>query len=237
MITARALAENLIATVAKDGRARPEMLAQLREKIETILAEHAGRLSCLPRNRQAKSAFERCAAGKRGARWLDTYRRLNRFRTSLPSMRVHDFMEQSRRREWKLGEYDIDLATLLRRTVGIAWNEKLDMLTIKGVGKYRRVHVSEIFKGDDCGMILETQDWPGLRLYQDGDSTPVSGLMGRENHIFTVVPRSAIQLDLVWRLAVFESGRYLIAFDGAALLVLELLRKSQAESPGELVPL
>jgi len=226
MITARALAENLVATVARDGHARPEVLAQLREKIEAILAEHAGRLACPAENRQAKSAFERCAADKRGARWLATYCRLNRFRTSLPSMRVHDFMEQSRRKEWELGEYDIDLATLLRRAVGIAWNEKLGMLTIRGLGKYRRVHVSELFNDDDCGMILETQDYPGLRLYQDGESTPVSDLMGRENHIFTVVPRAAVQEEIDWRLPVFESGRHLVAFDGAALLVLELLRRT-----------
>lgn len=75
-------------------------------------------------------------------------------------------------------------------------------------------------------MILETQDYPGLRLYQDGDSTPVSDLMGRENHIFAVVPRSAIQEEIDWRLPVFESGRYLVAFEGAALLVLELLRRT-----------
>ncbi len=224
MITARALAENLIAAVAKDGHARPEVLAQLREKVEAILAEHAERLGCPAQNLQAKSAFERCATGKQTARWIDTYRQLNQFRTSLPSIKVHDFTEQGRRKEWKLGEYEIDLATLLKRAVGLAWNEKLGMLTINGIGKYRRVHASELFKNEDCGQILETKDYSLLRLYQNGESTPVSDLMRRENHVFTVVPRSAVQREIDWRLPLFESGNYLVAFDGAALLLLELWR-------------
>jgi predicted RNase H-like HicB family nuclease len=55
-------------------------------------------------------------------------------------------MEQRRRKEWILGEYDIDLATLLKRGTGLTWNDMLDMLTIKGIEKYRRVH--------DLGRVL-----------------------------------------------------------------------------------
>jgi hypothetical protein len=72
------------------------------------------------------------------------------------------------------------------------------------------------------GLILETKDFPSLLLYQDGEPTPVSDLMGRENHIFTVVPRADIEAEVDWRMPVFETGRYLVAFDGAALLLLEL---------------
>lgn len=136
-------------------------------------------------------------------------------------------MEQSRREEWNLGEYDIDLATLRRRAVGLTWNDKLEMLTIKGIGKYRRVHASEIFSDHDCGMIHETQNWPQLRLYQVGESTPVLDMMARQNHIFTVVPKLEADSQLDWRLPVFEAGRYMIAFDGAALLLLELWKKTK----------
>lgn len=107
------LAENLVSRVERD--ADPKVVAQLREKIEGVMADHASRLGCANQHLQAKGAFERCAAGKRGARRLATYQGLNRFRTSLPSLTVHDFMEQRRRRTWDLGEYDIDLATLRRR--------------------------------------------------------------------------------------------------------------------------
>jgi hypothetical protein len=241
MLTARVLAENVMATVERDGQARPEVLGQLRGRIDAILADHAERLGCPEENRRAKSAFERCAAGKKTAQWLATYRRLNRFRTSLPSVRVHDFMEQRRRQDWEMGEYEADLAMLLRRAVDLQWNEKLGMLTLKGIGKYRRVHASEIFGDEDCGVILETKDFLGsprphlrtsgipeirnLLLYQDGEATTVSDLMGRENHIFVVVPRAAVEEDLDWRLPVFEAGKYLIAFDGAALLLCERWRR------------
>jgi len=227
MTTVRAQEENLIATVQKDRNVKPELISKLREKIDAILADFAERVGCPDKNLQAKGAFERCAAGKKSAHWLDVYRGLNRFRTSLPSIRIHDFMEQSRRKEWNLGEYDIDLATLLKRAVGLTWNDRLEMLTIKGIGKYRRVHASEIFSDDDCGIIHETQNWPQLRLYQDGESTPVSDLMARENHIFMVVPKVEVESQLDWRLPVFEAGRYIVAFDGAALLLLELWKRTK----------
>lgn len=228
MVTVRAMAESLVATVEKDGSAQADLLARLRDRIERILADHADRLGCGAQNSQARLAFERCAAGKQGARWLAAYRGLNRFRTSLPSVKVHDFTEQHRRKDWEMGEYDADLVALLKRAVGLAWNEKLRMLTVRGLGKYRKVHASDIFKDDDVGVIHETRAFPQLRLYQDGESTAVSDLMARENHIFTVVPRSVVDSAVDWRLAVLEAGRYLVAFDGAALLLLELWRRARS---------
>jgi hypothetical protein len=124
-----------------------------------------------------------------------------------------------------MGEYEADLATLLKRAKDLRWNEKLGMLTIKGMGKYRKVYTSYPFRDDDCGQVRETQEFPDLRLYQDGESTPVSDLMGQEPHIFTVVPKSAVEDEIDWRLSAFEAGKYLIAFDGTALLLLELFRR------------
>jgi hypothetical protein len=54
--------------------------------------------------------------------------------------------------------------------------------------KYRRVHASEIFSDDDCGVILKTKNYRKLLLYQDGKEAPLSDLIERENHIF-VVPK------------------------------------------------
>ena len=131
-----------------------------------------------------------------------------------------------------MGEYDADLATLLKRAVGLAWNEKLEILTVRGIGKYRRVHASEIFGDDDCGLMLETLDFSNLLLYQEGESTPVSDLMGKESHVFTVVPRADVEPHLDWRLPIFESGKYLVAFDGAALILLELWRQGKSGGVG-----
>jgi len=53
--------------------------------------------------------------------------------------------------------------------------------------------------------------------------------MAHENHIFTVVPEMDVAADIDWRLLVFEAGKYLLAFDGAALLLLELSRRARRE--------
>ena len=50
--------------------------------------------------------------------------------------------------------------------------------------------------------------------------------MARENHIFTVVPKADVDSDIDWRLPTFEAGKHLLAFDGAALLLLELWRRT-----------
>ena len=51
--------------------------------------------------------------------------------------------------------------------------------------------------------------------------TSESHLMTFKDHIFVIVPK-ILENELDWRLAVFECGRHLIAFDGAALLVNEV---------------
>jgi hypothetical protein len=60
---------------------------------------------------------------------------------------------------------------------------------------------------------------------KDGESTPLSDLMARENHIFTIVPKADVDADIDWRLPVFAAGKHLLAFDGAALLLVELWRQ------------
>jgi hypothetical protein len=227
MVTARTLGENLVRSVERDSGARPELLMELRTRVDGTYADHAKRLGCAALEVQAKQAFERCSAGKPHAKWIETYQRLARFRTSLPTLRVHDFAEQHRRQDWELGEYEADLKALLKRAVGVAWNQKLGMLTIRGIGGYRRVHASEIFGENDCGCILETKDFPQLRLYQDDDATPVSDFLSRENHIFAVVAKSVVANLMDWRLPVFEAGAYVLAFDGAALLLLESAKRGQ----------
>ena len=40
-----------------------------------------------------------------------------------------------------------------------------------------------------------------------------------------MVPKAKVEAEVDWRMPVFEAGRYLVAFDGAALLLLELWRR------------
>ena len=230
MLSARTMAENFVRTVQSDTDAPQELISRIRTKVESALSNLAKALGCEEQNFRARTGFDRAAAGKAGWRWLEAYRRLNRFRTSLPSVPVHDFMEQSRRVDWRLGSYEADLASLLRRGREVRWNEKLGMVTIRGIGAYCRVHAGDLFSDDDCGVVLETRDFPTLLLYQDGQATPASDLLARENHIFTVVPRRRVEGELDWRLQVFESGKYVIAFDGAALLLLELWTRTSGKT-------
>ena len=142
---------------------------------------------------------------------------------------VHDFTEQHRREDWELGEYEADLHTFLKRAVGISWNGKPGKVTIKGIGKLRRVRASAIFEDVDCGPIHETKDYAAhprlLSLYQDDEPTPISDLMARKNHIFALVKKNQLTSGIDWRLPVFEAGEYFLAFDGAALLLLEMARR------------
>lgn len=45
-------------------------------------------------------------------------------------------------------------------------------------------------------------------------------------HIFVLVPKT-VENDVDWRMPVFECGRHLIVFGGAALLLNELWQRSQ----------
>ncbi|MBY0552134.1 MAG: type I-D CRISPR-associated helicase Cas3' [Candidatus Obscuribacterales bacterium] len=226
MITARAIAENLYKTV--EGNSEPHLLKRLRSRLDEILFHHAEKLGCRAQEVQSQKLFERAEAGKKSAQWLGAYCGLNRFRTSLPALEIHDFAEQGRRSEWNLGDYETDLLTLLKRGRTLQWNEKLSKLTIAGIGAVQKVHASEIFSDDDCYQILETKEFPLLAVFQDGKLTPISDIFGRRNHVFCVVPRTTIAGAADWRLPLIESGRYVLAFDGAALMLLELSRKCLA---------
>jgi CRISPR-associated helicase Cas3 len=228
VLTARCLAETFIAAVRESGVSETTE-NQIRARLESTFADHAERLGCSAMNARATRTFSRSADGKPTARWLKVYCQMNQFRTSLPSVKVHDFMEQGRRGEWSLAEYEADLRTLLKRASGIAWNAKLGMVTIKGIGKLRRIHASDIFDDNDCGPIFETADFDAipkkLQVYQDDETTAVSDLMQRKNHIFAVAKKRDVESEIDWRLPVFESGQYVLAFDGAALLLLEMARR------------
>jgi hypothetical protein len=230
MITAQALAETFIDNARRSGVSEATE-TKLRRRVEEMFDQYSSRLGCENKNVAARGEFTRWRAGKKHASWLKAYCNLNQFRTSLPSIEVHDFTEMRRRNDWHLADYEADLQTLLKRAKGIKWNAELGKVTIAGIGSLRNVHTGAIFEHDDIsqtGEIRETKDYQNLRLYQDGDSTPISDLMGEKNHIFAVVPKNAASMGIDWRVPVFEAGTYLIAFDGAAILLLEIVRRNRA---------
>lgn len=56
-----------------------------------------------------------------------------------------------------------------------------------------------------------------MLLYQDCEATPVSEVMGEENHISAVVPKVELEAELSWPVCASTADRQ-------ALLLLELRR-------------
>jgi len=77
------------------------------------------------------------------------------------------------------------------------------------------------FEDEDCGVLRVTSDYPELTFMQEGHKTSVSHLMTFNDHIFFIAP-VIVKNEVDWRLPVFDCGRHLITFDGAALLLNEL---------------
>jgi hypothetical protein len=54
--------------------------------------------------------------------------------------------------------------------------------------------------------------------------------MAKKNHIFALAKKRHLGPDLDWHLPVFEAGEYFLAFDGAALLLLEMAKRAENSS-------
>jgi len=230
LLTAFTLAENLASKVRDDFRARPEQVTMVEKQVQEICVHYAtiiGASEILLK--RAKSYIQKMRQGDPQKRWLQVYRDLNTFRTSLPNEWVLDFAELERRKyEWDKAKYSADVATLLRRADGLRFGEKIPhpdggmgMLTVKGYGRYKKVWVTPTFSDDQCGIPYCTSDFPDLCFIQEGHKTSVSHVLTLRDHVFVVVPKTILP-DLDWRLPVFECGQHLIAFDGTALMLYEL---------------
>lgn len=238
LLTAFTLAENLVSRVRDDFQASPEQVASVEMQMERVCTDYATTIGA-PKKilKRAHSYIRKMRQGEPRARWLQVYRDLNTFRTSLPSEWIQDFAELRRRGgDWDRAKYTADIAILLRRAEGLRFDKriphpdgKMGMLTVKGYGQYKKVWVMPTFTDDQCGIPYCTSDFPGLCFYQEGHKTSVSHVMTLCDHIFVVVPKT-LWPDLDWRLPVFECGRHLIAFDGTALMLWEMYNQKSATS-------
>jgi len=232
-ITICALAYSIVDRVAEDRDATSEAIEKVKETIDEITLSYARILEMESIFKGIKSQFEKAEKGIQHYQWLKVYQGLNTFRTSMPSEMVCDFAERERRGEdWEAAKYNVDMVTLLKRAEGLQFNEKIPhpdgnmgMLTVKGYGRYKKVWVMPTFEDEDCGIFKVTGDYPEMTFIQEGHKTSVSHLMTLKGHIFVIVPK-IVEDELDWRVPVFECGRHLIAFDGAALLVNEVYKKT-----------
>lgn len=170
-------------------------------------------------------------------KWIMDYEQLDRFRTSLPSVKVLDRAEQQRGR--LVYEYEADIKTLLQRAHNLRHEGR--KCVVDGYERYHPVHTNMTFKemSDREGHLLSTRDYSGhlmlKRLTPEGKLDAVSHEMSRSDapHVFVFVSRDFVEDELDWRLATFAAGahnpRFIVAFDGDALLLKEIYRRKSEE--------
>lgn len=237
MITIYALANSIVTRVAEDNDSTPETIEKVKQSIDEIVLSYATILGMVNIYRSIKGQFDKAEKGIKEYQWLKVYQSLNTFRTSMPAEMVCDFAEKERRKgNWEMAKYSVDIVTLLKRAEGLRFNEKIPhpdakmgMLTVKGYGRYKKVWVVPTFEDEDWGVFKVTGDYPELSFIQEGHKTSVSHLMTFRDHIFVIVPKR-LKNELDWRLPVFECGRHMIAFDGAALLLNEIYNQTLRHS-------
>ncbi|HRQ42243.1 MAG TPA: type I-D CRISPR-associated helicase Cas3' [Chloroflexota bacterium] len=206
--------------VEKDWSADEAIKLRVTQWIEEVLSGYA---ICLGQESTLKRALR---ATKKP--WFAHYIEINSFRTSLPSQRVWDLSEKRRDREPK---YNADVKMLLHRAEGLSFDGKI--LCVKGYGKWRNVWINKSFdelSESEIGTIettaKHTPDEMQFRRENEQKPSPISHIMYKpKHHIYFLAPL-ALKDDLDWRITWFrcgQQGRYMIAFDGDALLLKEIL--------------
>ncbi len=218
MVSVCAQVHNFKRVILEDSGADEETKARVNQYVDEMLARYGQALGVERVLRQARSKLAR--------HWFTHYAEIDTFRSSFPTQTVWDVREKERGREWS---YDADVGTLLTRAERLWFNDRHRKLYVKGYGARRRVWFVKSFEDspDLVGTIQTTADYPPseMQFVQEGHLTSVSHVMQKpHHHIFVVVP--AELGDLVgWRVTWFRCGargRYIVAFDGEALLLKEV---------------
>ena len=225
--TVLAQAENFRSRIIDDWSAGEPMQAEIETWLDAALTDYAKKM-CLTQMKRARLKL------RRKPRWFEHYKELDSFRTSLPSQEVWDVREKENERDWS---YDADVKMLLTRAERLWYNKRHDRLYVKGYGKYRQVWFAKTFDDEHedecCGILRTTGDYSeeDMQFIQEGHLTSVSHVMAKQKykeritgHLFVLVPEY-LRHKLDWRIAWFRCGsrgKYIIAFDGDALLLKEI---------------
>lgn len=227
LYTIALLAQKMVTTIANDPAATTEIIKEAESQIDTLLSDYATRIGASRTyNRIHKYLRLYQRQPEHNARaWLRAYEQQMAFRTSSVNFRVHDIREEQRRKG-KGGWYDVDLRTLLRRgnhpTLKKGKKGK-EHVTIYGYIKATRVeaYAPKITVGD----FHSTQQKP-VTLMREGQTSHLSDVMKKEDHLFVVVPDS-VRLAIDWRIPIYYHPQGLLAFDGAALLLKEIYEREK----------
>lgn len=224
--TVIAQADNFRKRIMEDRTADNAMKAQIDTWLGETLETYAAQMQ-LSQMKRARSK------ARRKPSWLEHYEEIDAFRTSLPSVEVWDRQEKYER--GREPYYTADVKTLLMRTV-VRWNPKYERLEVReGYGKRHSVWFAKSFEEereeDGCGILRTTADYSSdeMQFIQDRHLTSLSHVMAKpKHHVFVLAPEN-ITSTLDWRLTWFPCGsprgRYIIAFDGDALLLKEVYER------------
>ena len=226
--TVLAQAENFRSRIIDDWSADETVKTEIETWLDAALTDYTTKMG-LTQMKRARLKL------RRNPSWFEHYKALDSFRTSLPSIEVWDAREKFER--GREPYYTADLQTLLRRTT-VHWNEKYQRMEVKkGYDKWYQVYLYKSFTDEHedecCGILRTTADYSveDMQFMQEGHLTSVSHVMAKRKykervtgHLFVLAPEH-LRNKLDWRLAWFRCGsrgKYIIAFDGDALLLKEI---------------
>jgi len=232
VLTVFAQANALRRRAEETHHAEPERISAISKWLDGVLDEYAAKMGIESRLLQVRKRYERLAKGSKYEQWIRDYEAIDAFRTSLPSVDVYD-KDEVERRGSQFASYTVDIYTLVRKAHQFRYNDKTrKMVVTGGWGKPHRVYFMQTFNNDDCGSLKTTADYPNMVLFREGHKTSASySFVKPKPHIFIVLPKEMLGYT-DWRMAVFECGQYIVAFDGDALLLREIWVRKQKQQCG-----
>ncbi len=134
---------------------------------------------------------------------------------------MYDKLEADRRGS-EFAKYTVDVYTLVRKAHQFRYDEKTgNMVVSGGWEKPHRVYFQQTFSDEDGGIIKTTADYPDMVLFREGHKTSASYSLVKPKPHIIVLPQD-FRRYTDWRMEIFECGKYIVAFDGDALLLLEI---------------
>ena len=227
LFTIFAQANALRLRAAETYHAGPDYVKAISSWLDDVLNEYAVKMGLQCQLSQVRKRYERLRRGSKYEQWIYHYEAIDTFRTSLPSVQVYD-KDEAERRGREFAQYTADVYTLMRKAHQFRYNEKTgNMVVYGGWEKPHRVYFRQTFTDDDCGILKTTADYPDMILFREGHKTSASySLVKPRPHIFIVLPKD-FRRYVDWRMAIFECGQYIVAFDGDALLLREIWLRDQ----------
>ncbi len=230
LFTVFAQANALRRRATETHHADPDRATAISSWLDGVLNNYACKMGLKRQLCQVCRRYGRLTQGSKYEQWIYDYEAIDAFRTSLPTVQVYD-KDEAERRGREFAQYTVDVYTLVRKAHQFRYNDRTgNMVVSGGWEKPHRVYFMQPFTDDDCGVLKTTADYPDMVLFREGHKTSASySLVKPKPHIFVVLPQD-FRRYTDWRLEIFECGRYIVAFDGDALLLREIWLREQQKT-------